>query len=194
MIRTGYRYQSAGFQIRIEVQLLTLMRVQIQLFTSVRIRIRIPLMLLRYLRPLAYRPSRPLFWASTPSFWASTALQGSILSLESSCILTLLRIWVRIWMQLFTLMRIRIQLPKTIGTDPDPEPCKSEIGPDQHKYGILYKSWSAYVQTCDVLFKTYWCDQCKRKNATCLLNILAQKRTADKNTAVCKQGENIHPF
>jgi hypothetical protein len=45
------------------------------------------------LRPLATRPSKP-------PFWASTDLHGSIWSLNISCILTL--------------MRIRIQLPKTM--------------------------------------------------------------------------------
>ncbi len=57
------------------------------------------------LRPLAHRPSRPPFWASTPPFWASTALYDSIfLSLVSSWTLSLMRI----------LIRIRIRLPKNL--------------------------------------------------------------------------------
>ncbi len=56
------------------------------------------------LRTLAYRPSRPSFWATTPPFWASPALHGSILSLDSSRVLTLMRIQI----QLSFLMRIRI--------------------------------------------------------------------------------------
>ncbi len=55
----------------------------------------------RNLRPLVYRPSRPLLWAST-------AFHGSILSLSSFWILTLMRIRIK----LFTLTWIRIQLPK----------------------------------------------------------------------------------
>ncbi len=81
------------------------------------------------LRPLAYRPSRslfwastPLFWTSTPLFWTSTALQGSILSLESLWIFTLTRIRI----QLFTLLRIRIQFwafKSNADPDTDPKPC-----------------------------------------------------------------------
>ncbi len=80
-----------------------------QLFTSVQILIRIyPLInVMRICDPpcLHFKPPR-LHFERPP------ALHGSILSLESSWISTLMRI--RILSQLFTLMRIRIQLPKTL--------------------------------------------------------------------------------
>jgi hypothetical protein len=68
------------------------------------------------LRPPSHIPSRPPFGASTPTFWASTALHGFIVSLKSSWIFLLMRI------RLFTLMRIRIQLPKTMRIHADPYP------------------------------------------------------------------------
>ncbi len=70
------------------------------------------------LRPLAYRPSRP-------PLWAFTHLYGSNLSLQSSCILTLMRIRI----QVFALMRIRVQLPKTMRTHADPDPTPWLCGP-----------------------------------------------------------------
>ncbi len=69
------------------------------------------------LRPLAHRPSRP-------PFWASTDLRGSILSLISSYILTLMRIRV----QLPKTMRIRIRNPWLC------DPLWGSIMAKQHQY------------------------------------------------------------
>jgi hypothetical protein len=63
------------------------------------------------LRPLvkdSKSSSRAPLWTSRPPLWVSTALDGSILSIWSFRILTLMRIWIRI--QLFALFRIHIQL------------------------------------------------------------------------------------
>jgi hypothetical protein len=63
------------------------------------------------LSPLVLRPSRASFWASSPV----VSDHGSIF-LSLTWILSYLLIRI----QLFTLLRIRIQLPKLIRTDPQP--------------------------------------------------------------------------
>jgi hypothetical protein len=69
------------------------------------------------LRPLEYRPSMASFWASMVPFWASMPPLWAFMALQSSVFepLSILNFdfdQIRIRIQLYTLMWIRIQLPK----------------------------------------------------------------------------------
>ncbi len=111
----------------------TLMRIRIQtrILTLMRIRIRILLQHQSYinLRPLVHRPSKAQFWASMPPFWAFMALQSS--GFEPLSTLNFHSDQIRIQIQLYTLMWIRIQFPKimrTRGSGPDPQSWFEGLG------------------------------------------------------------------
>ncbi len=84
--------------------------------------------------------------ASTPPLWASTAFHGSILSLLSSGIVTLMRIWIHLFIPMQ--IRTRILLPKIKHANPNPQPCSWDGYNFLHFYFIKMKLCGKEVACC----------------------------------------------